>query len=174
MFLIELYCKIRNMHFLGKHAGDLYIQANCMSLSQTYNIEDCIEYFNSEYTSDYDFNYELPSTFKIEYEAYYVNGTASYLIVGESENKGLLTGHVSSTETNYSVWARNGVDIKYYGSQMVYNSYIPQTISYDGANYNFNDDIIISNLNGVNPSKLIKIRNYNTGWKFRNIKIKPL
>lgn len=116
----------------------------------------------------------MPSTFKIEYESLYIEGTASYLFVGESDSKALLTGHVSSTETNYSVWARNGSDSKNFGSQMVYNSYIPQTISYDGANYNFNNDIIISNLNNVTPSKLIKIGNYNTGWKFRNIKIKPL
>ena len=165
---------VATVSYLGQGTGDIYIKAECMILTETYGIEDCIKYFNSEYTSSYNFDYALPSTFKIEYEALYSEGTASYLIVGESESKSLLTGHVSSTETNYSVWARNGSDSKNFGSQMVYNSYISQTISYDGTIYNFNDDIIISNLNGVNPSKLIKIGNYNTGWKFRNIKIKPL
>jgi hypothetical protein len=163
-----------SVEYFGKGTGDLYINILCRSLSKTYSIEDCVKYYNSEYIAPDIFDYTLPSTFKIEYEALYSDGTASYLMVGESDSKALLTGHVSSTETNYSVWARNGSDSKNFGSQMVYNSYIPQTISYDGTYYKFNNDISITNLNGINPSKLVAIGNYNTGWKFRNIKIKPL
>ena len=159
---------------MGQGTGDIYIKADCRILSETYVIEDCIKYFNSEYTSIYTFDYALPSTFKIEYEALYVAGTASYLFIGENNNKALLTGNVSSEENTFSVWARNGSDIKNCGSQMVYDSYVPQTISYDGTYYKFNTDISITNLNGINPSKLVGIGNYNTGWKFRNIKIKPL
>ena len=40
MFELELYVKQDNIRFLGKHAGDLYIQANCKSLSETYSIQD--------------------------------------------------------------------------------------------------------------------------------------
>lgn len=70
-------------------------------------------------------------------------------------------------------------DIDTYGSNITpSNEYIPKYISFDGTTLDFNNSISITNLNGVNLSKLVMY----TTWKdygvnsgnVRNIKIKAL
>ena len=159
--------------------GDVVIKAmpdQSSSLIQTYDVSDCLKYIDSDYTSATSIDYTLPSTFKIEYQAKYVDGNATYLFVGETNSKAMLTGKVGSRDTNFKVYARNGTDVIETDGTITYNTYLTQTITFDGTTYDYNDgDIQMTNLNGVTLSKLVGIGAYGTnGWSIKNIQIKPL
>ena len=153
---------------------------------QTYKVEDCVKYFNQSYSSATIFDYPLPSNFKIEYERQITTNSvlnSSYIGVGESESRMVLMGKVVSTDTKELVKVRTNSsgsgDINTYGSNIIAsNDYNSIYILFDGTTLDFNNDVKITNFNGVNLGKLV---NYGT-WRqpdissgnIRNIKIKPL
>lgn len=178
---------VATVGYTGKGTGDLNIKAYAperIISSEIYLLEDCIIYDVTEYTAPQQFNNSmpLPSTFKIEYEAYYPSGTcASFLIVGETSNGGgMLVGKVVSTYEGYMIIARknsngSGDANAVYGSTIPRNNWISQTITYDGTNFNFNNgDMNTTNLNTVQLTRINSFATYYTTGKIRNIKIKPL
>ena len=128
-------------------------------------------------------NVTLPSTFKVEFEALF-NQTANnscFFRVGETDTKALLVGKVGSNDTVFKVYARNGTDLITTGSSITTsNDYQPFFFSYNGTTFNFNDDISVTNLNGVSLNTLISCASWK-GWQMgitsgrvRYIKVKPL
>ena len=135
-------------------------------------MEDCTKYFNQEYTT-FSPDFTLPSTFKIEYEDYINSSKPSFVYVGETTGKALLCGKIVSSSTQLYIIARNGDSNKVTNcSNCTYNTWISETITYDGTNFEF-DNTSVTDLNGVSLTKLVS---YDGGGysKIRNIKIKPL
>ena len=159
-----------------------------MSVTKTYVVEDCLKTYMSTYFNEYradntdraTFNLTLPSTFKIEYELLITQSTknSSFLIIGETASKGLLVGKVGSGDSVWKIYARNGTDVITTGSNIpVGNDWIPITLSFDGTTFNFNNDISVTNFNGISLNSLVQALSYKNGstsGQLRNIKIKPL
>ena len=172
---------------MGKGVGDLNIKASLGTLSsETFSIEDCLKTYMNTYLNHYNdtqsatLNYNLPSTFKIEYE-YLITKSSNnscFFRIGETDSKALLVGRVGSNDTNYKIYARNGTDVISTGYTIsISNEWKSLFMSYNGTTFNFNDDISITNFNGISIDKLLncvswKMNNYS--GQIRNIKVKPL
>ena len=134
------------------------------------------------------FDYSLPSTFRIEYEYSETSNQvcSSLLWIGESTSRAVLVGRIGGNDSTYQVWVRTSSDgtgdLKSIGSTIPNtNTYKSFFAEYNGSTFNFNDDISVTNLNGVSPSKLIQVSGYHGQSQgavgkgmIRNIKIKPV
>ena len=145
-----------------------------------------MKYNSNTYSANATFNYTLPSTFKIEYERQIntvTNNNSTYIGIGESTSRLVLIGKVLSRDARELVRVRTSSsgsgDIDTYGSTITAsNDYQSIYISFDGTNLDFNNDITITNLNGVSLTKLVNYGTWRdtgvTSGNIRNIKIKPL
>ena len=105
--------------YLGKHAGDLYIRANCMLLTETYEITDAIKYISDTLSSGQTINIsDLPTNFKCKFKAK-VEDTSeinnAWLEVGSNNNNCLLFGNTGSYKTI-------GIFVKVNGSYVINDS----------------------------------------------------
>ena len=176
---------LASVEYFGKGTGDLYIEVSCRTLSKTYsNIEDCIRYDSNTYNATQLLLYPLESTFKIEYETLIstTSNNSCYISIGEdtttSPSKSLLIGKVSSADTQYKIYARNGGDLITIGSSIqVSNDFQDNVITYDDTELVFNNDIRITNFNGISLDKIVMFSTWKSGTtsgQVRNIKLKPL
>jgi len=169
--------------------GDVELYAKVRTLvSKRYDIEDCVKTHIGTYLDQYSsgssttatFNDVLDSTFKIEFDMLVTqsNKNSCFFRVGETDSKALLVGKVGSSDTNYKIYARNGTDLISTGSTIpISNDWTSLFMTYNGTTFNFNDDISITNLNGISLTKLLNAISYKEGTssvQIRNIKIKPL
>lgn len=145
-------------------------------LQERYAIEDCYDYDLTTYTSNHTYNISLPSRFKLEYEIYYVNGGATYTVIGDSASKGMLCGKVVSSANTTYIIARNSGDVTLQSTTPTTNNvWTPIAITYDGTNFNYNNEVTTSNLNGITLNNFVNVVfNYSSGWKIRNVKVKAL
>lgn len=120
-----------NEYFLGKGTGDLNIKAECMFLTKTYSIKDCLKTYLQSYNNEVIIDYTLPSEFEIEfilnsnnggnpnYAYIRFNGSSDNLFVGKlgSSSRDVLLYNGSnqiihqipvSTDTKYSLTYSNG------------------------------------------------------------------
>ena len=168
--------------------GDVVFGADDGTLATvTTTVEDCrvahmstyLDGYESERSVSVTFDDVLQSTFKIEFDLLYTQSTNNtcFVRIGETENKALLVGKVGSADSVWKIYARNGTDIITTGSSIpIGNDWIPITLSFDGTTFKFNDDITITNFNGISLTKLLSIISYKkttASGQIRNIKIKP-
>ena len=169
------------VYFLGKHAGDLYIQANCKSLSQTYNIEDCVIYISEEITTAQTFDIALPAKYSLEYEIIKIqnsSGSASARIHLGSNNNNLHSGFNSTGNTDLMIWDGSNVQVI---NGLSLNSWGKVTLKIDDTNRTvemtaLGNTVTLSNISySLSNFYSIGDNNWNGNYsKFRNIKIKPL
>ena len=159
MFELELYVKQDNIRFLGKHAGDLYIQVNCMLLTETYGILDAKMYadgtvinnwstsgsgsinYNSDYSmSDGDIAYfklsNLPSTYVIGL----VDGS-SYFQLQRASNSNIARIYVdgvSSVDYTHSFSANDIIKFERVSSTQQ-KVYINDVLIHTASNHSFNN-----------------------------------
>ena len=157
-----------------------------MFSSETYSIEDCLKTYmgtflnHNDDTSTKTLGYTLPSNWKIECDFLFTQSSNNSLFfrIGVSDSKALLVGRVGSNATNYQVYARNGTDSITTGSAItISNDWQPIVMSYNGTSFNFNNDITVTNFNGVTLNTLLNVlswKSHNTSGQVRNIKVKPL
>ena len=171
--------------YTSEGAGDITFGASVgRFFIETYEVEDCIRYDSNTYNATQLLLYPLESTFKIEYETLIstTSGNSCYISIGEdtttSLSKSLLIGKVDSTDTQYKIYARNGGDVITTGlSIQVSNDFQDNVITYDGTELVFNNDINITNFNGISLDKIIMFSTWKEGTtsgQVKNIKIKPL
>ena len=166
--------------------GDVSFHAVCGSfVTESFVVEDCLKVYTGTYltgtgTVTQSLNYQLPSTFEIEYDyklTSFNQANSTYLRIGETDSKALLIGRIGN-DSQYSVWVRNSGDTKHWGSNIhTSNDYQTLTITYDGSSFIFNNDITVTDLKGVNLNTLLNLNGWhdtaNQGT-ITNIKIKPL
>ena len=157
-----------------------------MVLQETFVIEDCLKTYMGTFLDHYDdtvtktLDYTLPSNWKIECELLFTQSSnnSCFFRIGETDSKALLVGRVGSNASNYQVYARNGNDIITTGSAVSFsNNWQPITMSFDGTTFNFNNDISVTNFNGVSLTKLLNVLSWkrnNYSGQVRNIKVKAL
>ena len=155
-------------------------------LTKTYTVEDCLKTYMQTYLDHYNdtvsttIGFNLPSKWKIECELLFTQSTnnSCFIRIGETDNKALLIGKVGSNDTNYKVYARNSSDVISTGSAItISNDWQPISMSFDGTTFKFNNDISVTNFNGISLNSLLNIISWkrnNYSGEIRNIKIKPL
>lgn len=155
-------------------------------LQERYEIEDCLKTYigtfldHSSGTVTKSLEYTLPQTWSIECDILIKQASSNSLIfrIGETNSKALLVSKVGSNDTQYKVYARNGNDLITTGSTIpISNNWQSITMSYDGSSFNFNDDITVTNFNGVSLTKLLNVVSWKSGTnsgQVRNIKVKAL
>jgi len=177
---------VATMTYTSTGAGDVSLKAeadNGTLSSETYTIEDCLKYNSGTYSANATFNYNLPSTFKIEYESLITTTSSNscFIRVGENDGKAMLTGKVGSGDSQYKIYARKSSsgsgDIITTGENItVSNDWQSNTITWDGTNYSYKD-MSVTNLNTISLSKLVSFATWKSGTtsgQIRNIKIKAL
>lgn len=152
-------------------------------ISSEIYVEDCIRYNSNTYTSNTNFNYPLPSTFKIECDFLIttITNNSCILRVGESDSKALLNGKVGSGDNVYKIYARKSStgtgDIITTGNSITTsNDWQTQTITFDGTTYSY-QGMSITNFNTVSLTYLHSFATWKSGTnsgQIKNIKIKPL
>ena len=144
-----------------------------MFLTKTFAIEDCLKTYMQIYLDHYNdtvsttIGFNLPSKWKIECELLFTQSTnnSCFIRIGETDNKALLIGKVGSNDTNYKVYARNSSDVISTGSAItISNDWQPISMSFDGTTFKFNNDISVTNFNGISLNSLLNI----TSWKRNN------
>lgn len=167
--------------FSSKGAGDLNISVECMSVTETYVLEDCKYYSTTEYKQNTDgitLDIALPSTFKLEYDIKPTSrstsgwGSSCYLRIGESSNAGVWAGQLTSAG-KHGLMPKPSGTTQYCTSNTVLSTDNHITILFDGSSvsYTCNGESVslsassLTKINGVVPTA-------NNGLK--NIKIKPL
>lgn len=178
--------------YTSQGVGDVEFEFKCNLVTETFVVEDCIRYDSNSYLGDagtstktVTLNYALPSTFKLEYEYKLTSlsgANSSLLWIGESNSRAILMNRISGNDTIYKVWVRTSStgsgDLKHDGSSItVSNDFQKLFCTYDGSTFNFNDDVTVTNLNGVSLSKIVQLTgSHQTSQQgiIRNIKIKPL
>ena len=89
-----------------------------------------------------------------------------------------MIGKVGSADTQYKIYARNGGDLITIGSSIqVSNDFQDNVITYDDTELVFNNDIRITNFNGISLDKIVIFSTWKSGTtsgQVRNIKLKPL
>ena len=155
-------------------------------LTKTFAIEDCLKTYMQIYLDHYNdtvsttIGFNLPSKWKIECELLFTQSTnnSCFIRIGETDNKALLIGKVGSNDTNYKVYARNSSDVISTGSAItISNDWQPISMSFDGTTFKFNNDISVTNFNGISLNSLLNVTSWkknNDSGEVRNIKIKPL
>ena len=81
-------------------AGDVTITVECMSLQETYSIEDCLKYWETlSIQGDTIVNYSLPSNFEVDFTIYSTNPTTdpSVAFLRFNSSSGVWCGKGSST-----------------------------------------------------------------------------
>ena len=165
------------VYFLGQGTGDIYIKADCMLLTQTYNIEDCIFYVNSV-SSTTNYNVDLPFAFKV-----------SAIIVPASRSSATASVHIGTDANNKMFIGQTGSKgqmslLKRYNGSYVQNpfnsiselnadNYIECTYSNGVYSCKFNNETLTDNTGNITPSKLLTIET-NSNITIKDIKIKPL
>ena len=61
MFVLQIYGKINNIHYLGNHAGLLNIKCECMNLTEIYEVLDCIYIDNCTSADHNDNAWQIPT-----------------------------------------------------------------------------------------------------------------
>ena len=157
-----------------------------MVLQETFVIEDCLKTYMGTFLDHYDdtvtktLDYTLPSNWKIECELLFTRSSnnSCFFRIGETDSKALLVGRIGSNASNYQVYARNGSDVITTGSAVSFsNDWQPITMSFDGTTFNFNNDISVTNFNGISLTKLLNVVSWkrnNYSGQVRNIKVKQL
>ena len=183
---------IATKSYTSTGAGDVSFTAGVGSLvSETYEIEDCTKYDTNVYLTHSNgdrvesLNYALPSTFRIDYEYSTTTTTnvSTKMTIGESSSRCVMVGRMTGSDTKYKAIVRTSSsgsgDLTTIGTNSIANTneYIQLFVEYDGSSLNFNDDITVTNFNGVSLQKLVDVNGWhstaNRGM-IRNIKIKPL
>ena len=167
--------------------GDVTVEVQFgTSLQETYGIEDCLKTYMGTFLDHYDdtstksLGYTLPSTWKIECDLLFTQSSnnSCFFRIGETDSKALLVGRVGSNANNYQVYARNGSDVITTGSAVSFsNDWQPTTMTFDGTSFKFNNDITVTNFNGVSLNKLLNVlswKSHNYSGQVRNIKVKAL
>ena len=125
-------------------------------------------------------NADLPSTWRIEFDMLFTQqaNNSCFFRIGETDSKTLLIGKIGSNDTNYKVYARNGTDLITTGSAIsISDDWQPMSMTFDGTTFKFNDDISVTNFNGISLSKLLNVTSWkrtNYSGQIRNIKVKAL
>ena len=163
--------------YLGQGTGDIYIKADCMLLTQTYNIEDCIFYVNSV-SSTTNYNVDLPSAFKVSAIINPVSrssATASVHIGTDANNKMFIgqtgsNGQMSLLKRYNGSYVQNPFNSI---SELNADNYIECTYSNGVYSCKFNNETLTDNTGNITPSKLLTIET-NSNITIKDIKIKPL
>lgn len=172
--------------YVSQGVGDIgFYAVSGNFVTESFVVEDCLKVYTGTYltgtgTVTQALNYQLPSTFEIEYGyklTSFNQANSTYLRIGETDSKALLIGRVGN-DSQYSVWVRNSGDTKHWGSNIqTSNDYQTLTITYDGSSFIFNNDITVTDLKGVDLNTLLNLNGWhdtaNQGT-ITNIKIKPL
>ena len=161
-------------------SGDIVISAECSSLTQTYELEDCTYYSTTEYsgTSGATLNIPLPNHFTLEYILKQTNTSSSvpYLDIGNASNDRMLVGQYARAGSNGLIVYKSSSTTHAYGTNTTPNQDNTIWFKWDGTKYyyklNTGNVMEVSNAN-VTLSKLIHIE-AGIGGSLRNIKIKPL
>ena len=162
-------------------AGDVTITVECMSLQETYSLEDCSYYSTTEYkqnTSGITLDIALPSTFQLEFDIKPTSrstsgyGSGCYLRIGADSNSGVWAGQLTSAG-KHGLMPKPSGTTQYCTSNTVLSEDNHITVVFDGTTvtYTCNGESVsvsasnLSKINGVVPTA-------NNGLKY--IKIKPM
>lgn len=173
------------INYTGTGVGDIDVVVTYGNLLQeTFAIEDCYHFDLSTYSSNHTYDWSLPSTFKIEFEMLITkaNDNSCMVRIGEGESRVILTGKVVSSDSVYKTVVRTNSsgsgDITTTGSSITFsNDFQSHLITFDGTTYNYNNDINITDFNGINLEKLVSFSSWKSGTvsgQIRNVKVKAL
>lgn len=152
---------------MGKHAGDLYIRANCMLLTETYVVEDCSYYNSDSITSTISTDIALPSSdYVISWKTARQGQSYAYLLV-----------LIDSTRTAIGLGSGNGANGIYPNpttSTVIPSTETEITLKYENGTYTYSwgNVVLTTSTLGI-ASKIVEIGARTSGY-VKELKIKPL
>ena len=159
--------------------GDLSIRASVRSLvSESFVIQDTWKYDPTTYSSNKDYNLQLPSSkYSLEFDLLKKgtsDGSAGGMVLGTDSNY-FLVGCGSSTSYQVARW---GTNISYVNIfSLTHNTWKTIVLEVDGGTVDIKADgntYTVSGISSDTTSLLYKINCNNTHINIRNLKIKPL
>jgi len=158
-----------SVEYFGKGVGDLNIKVKCRSFIEIYEIEDCIRYNTTVYSSSVTTEWDLPTDFKVEF---IINSTSgpdpnfAYLRFNDSNT--LYCGKSASRNRNVVLFDESNilhtipvsVDTKY-------------VLTYDDGVATLTSGTDSITINQANVESIYSV-NGSDNASIKNIKIKPL
>ena len=171
-----------SVYFYAEGAGDLYIRAECMNVSEIYAIEDCTYYSTTRHTrTPVTFNVPLPNgAFEVQYNSFQASSSASvpYIDIGDSTNNRMLIGQYARAGGNGLIVYKSSSTTHAYSQNIVTNQENTIVFKYTGTGYEYslnNGTAMTVADAGVTLTKLIHVESVNSDVNYiENIKIKPL
>ena len=161
---------VATISYTGAGVGDITITVSYNDLEETIAIEDCIKAWMNTYNSGYSVNYNLPSSFKIEFtiKAGPNMSGSNFAFLRFNNSDGLFVGKAGSSNLNL-----------YLGGSNIISNILPVgtdakcllTYENGSATLSYGEDSVT-----LNNLSLTELYNFDcsTNSTMKNIKIKPL
>ena len=152
-----------------------------MFLTKTYDVQDCWKYDSTTYSSNHDYNLQLPSSqYTLEFDilkktnALYSKGTGGVILGADPTNSYFMIG--SGSETNYYI-SRWGTNVTFTNlTLLTQNTWKSVKCEVNGTSADIIIDGVTYSVTGISAdtSKLCRVNCNSDNLNVRNIKIKPL